>query len=158
MKHVLNEKRKRLEPTDTQCYYCGKKESTNMNDNYFIPLFKEADRTNIVVYRSVKFQKIKVGIPRCSECLKLHNDADSKASVYVLLAVIIISVIAFMAFGPLGILVLIPVGILGYAFQPSVEKKLVVKENILNKREGAEKNDTVRGFIISGWSFNQPMA
>jgi hypothetical protein len=42
--YIFNKERKRLEPTETKCQYCETGNSTSMEDNYFIPLFKENDR------------------------------------------------------------------------------------------------------------------
>src|ERR1043165_4868354 len=79
--YTLNKEKKRLEPTDTKCQYCEMEHSTNMEENYFIPLFKENDRTNIIVYRSVKYSKIPVGIPRCRTCLDIHQQSANKGAL-----------------------------------------------------------------------------
>ncbi len=62
--YSFNQETKRLEPSETLCQYCETEHSTDMEDNYFIPMFQEVDRTNVIVYRNVKFKKIPVGIPR----------------------------------------------------------------------------------------------
>jgi hypothetical protein len=74
-RYTLNEKRQRLEPISTLCQYCFKDLSTEMADNYFGTVYNENDRTNIVVYRSVNFQKLGIGIPRCKSCKKIHHNS-----------------------------------------------------------------------------------
>lgn len=71
--HVLNERLKRLEPITTKCQFCNNNHSTAMNDNYFVPVFKVQDRTNVIVYSSVKFSKLLIGIPRCNGCRDIQS-------------------------------------------------------------------------------------
>ena len=84
--HVLNEKLKRLEPIEKKCIFCSYNNMVSMDDCYFVPLFKENDRTNIIVYRSVKYSKILIGISRCSTCAAIHEAAKTKATIYAVLA------------------------------------------------------------------------
>ena len=158
MEHILNEKLKRLEPTGSTCYYCGNASSNKMSDNYFLNLYKEVDRTNVIVYRNVKFNKISIGIPRCASCKKIHNKSHDASVLYSILIVILIMVISFYIWGGFGffaIFVCIPIGVFG---QGIIKNKLISAENILKEKDGAKKSDTVKEFIIRGWSFNQPTA
>jgi hypothetical protein len=157
-RHTLNERLKRLEPKETKCTYCNQAESTKMNDNYFVPVFKVQDRTNIIVYSSVKFSKLLIGIPRCASCKEIHHSAVRKANVISIISAITIVVLGFMIwgiFGFFGIFVGIAVGFGGSFF---LSKKFVSDRGILNPKEGAEEDETVQDFVIAGWSFTHPSA
>lgn len=158
MNHILNERLKRLEPTEKKCKYCGIESSQQMNDNYFIPVFREKDRTNIVVYRSVKYAKLLIGITRCKTCLDIHEKCAKKATLYsvgVGAAVVLVAVLIWGGLGFFAIPVGIIVGMLSFSL---IENRLVRQHDIFTKKDGAETDDTVQEFIISGWSFNQPTA
>ncbi len=156
--HVLNEQKKRLEPIERKCSYCGVNNFDEMDDNYFVPLFKEKDRTNIIVYRSVKFSKILIGIPRCKMCLEIHQSAARVATYYawgIGIAVLILTILmgGFWFFG--GVLSCIFIGV----FTPIlIKNKIATKKGILTELEGAKQNELVQDFVINGWSFTQPSA
>ena len=157
-KHYLNEQLKRLEPIEKSCQYCGQGNSENMNENYFVPVFKEQDRTNVIVYRSVKYKKVLIGIPRCHSCLEIHNAAANKAKLYSWIGAVITMVLCFMIGGGFivaGIILLLLIGFLGSHL---LEKDFVRKNGIHTKLDGAKENETVQEFIIQGWSFTQPSA
>lgn len=158
MKHVLNERLKRLEPTDTRCYYCETEHSKSMNDNYFVPLFKEKDRTNVVVYRSVKYQKIDIGIPRCESCSAIHKEAANKAKLYSWLAAAGVVLVSALLWGIWAFFAVFPAIFIGFGGAHYLENKLVFNKSIFTKRDGAERNETVQEFIVRGWSFTQPSA
>jgi hypothetical protein len=156
--YTLNKEKKRLEPTETKCQYCEVEHSSNMEENYFIPLFKENDRTNIIVYRSVKYSKIPVGIPRCRTCLEIHEQAAKKAALQawgIGAGIIILS--WMMGGGPaaIGTVIGILIGLFGTNY---FQKRIVFNKGIFNKKEGAERNPVVQELILDGWTFTQPTA
>lgn len=156
--YIVNKERKRLEPTETKCQYCEADHSSSMEDNYFVPLFRENDRTNIVVYRSVKYSKIPVGIPRCKNCLAIHEQAASKAALIAWCIAGGIVLLSFIIWGFGGIFALfigIFGGVLGTDF---IQDKLVRDKGIFTKKDGAEYNEAVQQLIMDGWSFKQPTA
>jgi len=156
--HTINERLMRLEPQETKCTYCGVEHSQNMDENYFIPLFKEQDRTNVIVYRSVKYKKIPVGVPRCQSCKNIHESSTSKAQLYawgIALGVVVFSFAVWGIFGIFAIFVGIFIGFGGTHF---FENKFVRDSGILTKLEGAKENDTIQDLVIHGWSFTQPAA
>jgi hypothetical protein len=156
--YLLNKDKKRLEPTETKCAFCEADNSSNMEENYFIPLFRENDRTNIIVYRSVKYSKIPVGIPRCKSCMEIHEQAASKGALIAWAVAVGVVVLSFMMWGIYGIFTIfigIFVGFLGTNY---MQNKIVREKGIFTKRDGAERNEVVQGLIIEGWSFNQPTA
>jgi len=138
-----------------------------MADNYFIPLFKENDRTNVVVYRSVKFSKILVGVSRCPHCQKIHQDSTLHARIYAWGLAVILSVISIIVslkidsiLGTIGIvlvpmLFLILIGLLGSTL---LENVLAKQKGILTKKDGVKRYEIIRAFLSDGWSFNPPTA
>jgi hypothetical protein len=156
--HTINKEKKRLEPSDTKCQYCEVEHSTNMEENYFIPLFKENDRTNIVVYRSVKYSKIPVGIPRCSTCLEIHKQSASKAALQAWGIGAGITIFFWLIGGTaavIGTIIGIVIGIFGTGY---LTNRITVNRGIFTKKQGAERNPTVQELILDGWTFTQPTA
>lgn len=156
--YTLNKDKKRLEPSDTKCQYCEVEHSSDMEDNHFIPLFKENDRTNIIVYRSVKYSKIPVGIPRCRTCLEIHKDASSKAGLQAWGIAAAIVVLSFIIWGIGGIFSIIVAIFVGFIGQGYLESKIVQGKGIFTKKGGAERNSAVQELVLDGWTFTQPTA
>jgi hypothetical protein len=154
----FNKEKKRLEPSETKCQYCEIESSTNMEDNYFVPLFKENDRTNIIVYRSVKYSKIPVGIPRCKSCQSIHVYASGRSALlgWGLAAVVVI--LSFMIWGIFGIFAIFAGIFIGFGGSHFIQNKLVRDKGIYTKLDGAKQNEAVQELVISGWSFNMPSA
>ena len=160
--YTFDETYKRFEPHNHECTYCGEAQMENMNDCYFIPLFIEADRTNIIVYRSVKYSKILIGIPRCPSCKDIHYDSRSKAVTTTIVLVVLSLALLFYNFMNLNALVFI-LGIFGVIFggfygSAKLAERYIANKGIYNLRDGAETNEVVRDLVISGWSFNMPTA
>lgn len=156
--YTFNHARKRLEPTNSKCEYCETGHSSFMEDNYFVPLYKEQDRTNIIVYRSVKYQKIPVGIPRCKSCKGIHEKSARKGSAFAVLLAIAIEIILFKI-GPLwGVIGLFPSLIILFAGAEYIQDKFVENKGITTKMNGAKHNGAVQDLVISGWSFKKPSA
>jgi hypothetical protein len=153
---------KRYEPHDHKCTYCGEAEMENMNDCYFVPLFTEGDRTNIIVYRSVKYSKILIGIPRCRACKDIHYDSKSKAVTITIALVVASLALLFYNFMNMSaiIFVIALFGIIfgGFYGSAKLAERYVANKGIYSLREGAETNEVVRDLVISGWSFNMPTA
>ncbi|WP_289663683.1 hypothetical protein [Flavobacterium panacagri] len=160
--YSFNEHHKRFEPYETKCTYCGENHMKTMNDCYFVPLFVTNDRTNIVVYRSVKYSKILIGIPRCSSCKAIHEQSASKSQwITAGLVILAISLLAynFMLLSPFvvvgGFFALIFGAIYG---SKKMTESFVVGHDIYTLQDGAETNEVVRDLIVAGWSFTQPSA
>ncbi len=158
MQHVFNEKYKRLEPTNTQCEYCGTGHFTRMGDNHFQPLFKVNDRTNIIVYSSVKFNKLPVGIPRCTSCKNIHVLSAGRAAQIawgIAIATIVLWYLIWDIWAFFGIIICPIIGFVGTMLLTDV---LVKRKGIYTKLEGAKRNETVQDLVINGWSLTQPSA
>jgi hypothetical protein len=160
--YTFDETYKRFEPHDHKCTYCGEAEMQNMNDCYFVPLFVEDDRTNIIVYRSVKYSKILIGIPRCRSCKDIHYDSKNKAvsislvSAIMLLGLLLYNFVNLNAFVfIIGIFAVIFGGIYGSV---KLADRYVANKGIYTLQDGAEQNEVVRDLVVAGWSFNMPSA
>lgn len=154
----FNTTKKRLEPTETKCQFCEMESSTHMEDNYFVPLYKENDRTNIIVYRSVKYNKVPVGIPRCKTCRAIHEHAAGRSALIggsIAVAVVILSFLIWGIFGIFSIFVAIFIAFGGTWL---IERKMVRDKGIYTKLDGAKQNEAVQELIIGGWSFSMPNA
>lgn len=156
--YTFNEARKRLEPTDTKCQYCDNDHSSHMEDNYFVPLYKERDRTNIIVYRSVKYQKIPVGIPRCKSCKDIHEAAANKGRLFAWGIAIVLEIILFKIDLLWGFIGIFPSLFIIFAGADYIANKIVWEKGIFNKLDGAKQNGAVQDLVISGWSFTMPSA
>lgn len=156
--HTFNPTLKRLEPTETKCVYCEMESSTNMDDNYFVPLFKENDRTNIIVYRSVKYKKIPVGIPRCKTCQTIHEEARNRATVISVSVAAAFVILCFLIWGIYGIFAIFAGIFIGFGGAAYLEGRFVREKGIFTRIDGAKRNDAVQELVIAGWSFTQPTA
>ena len=78
--HIFNETTKRLEPVGEVCVFCGKRHAEYIT---YESLYKEKSRTNLVVYRNVKFSKIDIGASTCSNCLKVHKKIHRQGLLYL---------------------------------------------------------------------------
>ena len=160
--YTFDEAYKRFEPHDHRCAYCRQAEMENINDCYFVPLTVEDDKTNIVVYKSVEYSKILIGIPRCRSCKDIHYVAKNKAisismtSVIVLLSLLLYNFMNLNTFVfMVGILTAIFGGIYGAA---KLAEWYVANKGIYTVQYGAETNEVVRDLVISGWTFSNSIA
>jgi hypothetical protein len=153
----FNEELKRYEPVEKKCTFCETKIWTNIRSNYFVPIYKIKDRTNLIVYNSVKFSKVSIGIPRCSDCLKIHKNAEIKAFLLAVPIGLITCGLAYLIFGIVGFIFGAGVGLVVIIIsQIILAKKIVHKSGILQEREGAERNQIVQAFLRGGWTLNKP--
>jgi cadmium resistance protein CadD (predicted permease) len=157
-RHTFSESRKRFEPIEKKCAFCSVNHATSFNDNFYVPLFKEQDRTNVVVYRSVKFNKILMGIPRCSACLDIHRNADSSATTTAWFFAVVVFIVSFLIWGLFGLLSFLPCIFIVFFGKTYYEDSIVKRKGIITEMDGAKNDPTVQEVIISGWSFEQPAA
>lgn len=136
--------------------------SEDMDDNHFAPIYKENDRTNVIVYRSVKFQKIHIGIPRCKNCKKIHHNSEIYSWIlgFVLAVGVVLLITYFfrnnfvykLFFGIIGFfptLILTP---------PILATIISARQGIFSSREGAENEPQIKAMIQGGWTLSQPNA
>ncbi|UAY51490.1 hypothetical protein [Ferruginibacter albus] len=155
---TFNERLKRFEPIEKKCRYCGKDDSCESTTNHFQKIYKENDRTNLLVYRSVKFNIVTIGIPRCALCRDIHESAKEKALLISFGASLLTIVLGFILFGIFGffaIFAAIFVGVFGYFY---LVKKLVERKGIETSVNGAKQDKTVEYLLNTGWTTNRPSA
>jgi hypothetical protein len=160
--HVFNEAQKRLEPISRDCAFCGEGTMESMKDCYFKTIYKEQDRTNIIVYSSVKFSKIEIGIPRCAACAKIINKASNDSSTISSLlgvAIFIASLFIFDSAGAalfVGIFAAFIIGILAYYF---LKNRFIDKAQIWTEAEAVDRDETINHLVVyRGWTTEQPTA
>lgn len=156
-KHVLNERLKRIEPVETLCQFCNRKHSEDMNSNYFVPLFRVEDRTYLVVYSSVKFKKIFIGIPRCSDCKKVHNDTNIYPWAISFIAGLFFIILSFFFLGLLyGLYSMVIILTIAIITPLILVDRILKKKGVLRRKEAVKKDALVQDLVINGWSLTQP--
>lgn len=166
--HKLNEAKKRLEPVNSKCIFCGKGHVDNPQDNVYISLYKELKREENLLQKKVTYKHIKVGLTRCPHCKKMHRKEKFKA---ILCATPITILAIFIAYGfakeflsktgmffVVGTFGLITPIISYFLIYHRFEKKLYETEHILPQRDAAMQYDIVKELLDNGWSFNAPVA
>lgn len=169
--HVFNEQKKCLDPIDNRCMCCDAGFSRGEDDNFYIPIFKENDRTNLLVYRNVKYSRINVGVARCKNCKEAHKQAKVMSVLLSLgiglggavLSVAVGFALAFWTDWTVIFSILVVIGIVASViFSASkgsdYEEKLLNKKNVLSKQTAAQQYGIVRSLLNDGWSFIQPSA
>lgn len=157
-RHHFNEKKKRFEPAYTKCCFCQEAHSGHMDYNYFINLYKTTDRTNVIVYSSVKFNMVNIGVARCKSCAEIHERSYDKAVTIIILTAAAVILLSFLLWGSAGFFVLVIAAIAGQLSLPGLERKFVWKHGIHTRKDGAESDTTVQALLYSGWSFVRPRA
>ena len=156
-KFQLNEEQKRLESNSKICTYCKKTTIDDSNDAVYIPVYSVNNRTNLVIYKSVKYQSINVGVPRCKSCIEIHTYDGQKSSFFASFFAAITVLISTGIFGFEGFLYGLIVGgcvylIIYYEFK----HKRTKKHNILTFEEGVEQDKDLHELLSSGWSLTEP--
>lgn len=155
-KYIFNEQRKRIEPKETLCQFCNQKHSEKMDRNYFVPLFKVKDKTELIIYSSVKFNKILIGIPRCNQCFVIHKQKSANAWGISIISAVVLIILGFVFLGIFGWFVLIAIFISAIILPMFLKDFLIQKTGILTEQDGAKKDFLVRDMVISGWSLTAP--
>lgn len=161
-KHKLNEQLKRIEPCSSKCSYCDKGIVSNVNDCYYVPIYKVRERENIIVYSSVTFSKLLLGIPRCHFCKQIHDKAQKKAflfSLVVAVAVLIYAVYSFLDIPVvISIFLLLLSGAAGFGGYVYLEDRFAINADCMPKHRGPEKDDLIKEFRKGGWILGKPAA
>jgi hypothetical protein len=168
--HIFNENLRRLEPIHSKCVFCDSYDSKNINDNVFVFITKVTDRTEAVVYHSVKWKQLEVGAARCPHCKEKHK----KSTVVSNLWATVISIFLFSAFIGLGLLlavlinsfVLFPVLCFACAFfsvllststfRINIRNRIIHKKSILTEEDGLKKYPIVQDLLNNGYKFGKP--
>lgn len=168
--HFFNEQTKRLESIGTMCVYCGKTHATDKSSNCTLTLYKEKSRTNVVVYRNVKFSKIEIEATRCPNCKNIHRTIKLKSILYstfcFLLVACFIALFSWFMFPiitifaiVLGMLLLgIDFCLVNMIWYDRFEEKFIRKYQILTPKQGMQRYPIVKSLIQNGFTFNEPIA
>ena len=162
-KYVINETLNRIEPLEKKCSYCRQKEMSLMDSCFYETLYLEHDRSNYVVFRNVKFNKVSIGVPRCENCKSIHEEAETKAKKYIFIAAGIILFLpmllslSFDAFTS-GVVPALIVLIAGFLFKNYIVEKIVINTDILSEKDGAAYSVIVQDFLEGGWQYKKPEA
>jgi uncharacterized protein (UPF0212 family) len=156
---IFNEREKRLEPKSNQCAFCKQDTVSDMDDCHYMPIFKEINRTNIVIYRSIEYSQIDIGVPRCNSCMKNHESTDLKATFHIaILVVLIFSICYFLQSDDVILILGLILGsvtiLLGRFF---LKEFYLTKTNFSIGLVEAKKSNTIKDFLLLGWSLKQPL-
>lgn len=156
-RYNYNENLKRFEPKEKRCGFCFVKESEDVANYHFIKLYKENSRTNLVVYRNLKYQEILIGVARCNDCVKYHDEYTSESPVIKYFIYLLILIFVLPIFGLNFFVIAISISLLIFFLHHKYFSKRTseVKE-IYTLKEGINLNETIQDLIISGWTFNRP--
>jgi len=150
---------------------CGEGFSRGVEDNYYIPLFKESDRTNLLVYRNVKYSQINVGVTRCAKCKELQKTAKTKSVFYgigVGIGVAAFSIAVGFALdmfldliiiGSILALIGVIAGVfIGLSKANDYEEKILNSNKVLTRENAARRYPIVEALLSDGWTFIVPTA
>ncbi len=161
-KYVFNETLKRLEPISAECSFCKNGIMDSMSDCYFTTIYKEHNRTNIIVYRSVEFREIEIGIPRCNTCAKAYQKANDMSSGSGFLLGIAIFITGYFLVDNLLTFILLVGGIafiIGTTTSYFIKKYYIDKAQILSEKKAIRKDHTINTFVyLNGWTNHRPTA
>jgi hypothetical protein len=156
--HVFNEETKQFDPKETSCFYCGRDHAATPETNLSFPIYKEQQRHNLLVVRSVEYNALSIGIPRCEKCADLHNSANAGAKIIAWVSAAVIMLLSFLAWEENGLWSIIPAVLWGVGGSHLLEKWLVERKGIAMAGTGARQDALVAGFLANGWTDEKPNA
>lgn len=163
--HIFNQSAKRFEPKEKKCSFCKpRSNNSKMQDNCFYSVYNVQDRTNLVVFRNVKFSEVKIGIPRCESCRKVHSNAKiaSYLTLFIGIPLVFIIPIYFSVkfdLGTVGMVILLAATFgLVYFAMVGIERAIHNSSDVKSEKDGALLDPLVQSFLRSGWSIERPRA
>jgi hypothetical protein len=159
--HVFHDDTQTFEPTSTKCKWCkGQIESTYTN--CYVPLFKVTDRYDIVVYSSVNYKKLFIGIPRCKNCKNYHENEMLITIVVMIISVLISLVLSLSYLGIKSAFLFVSAVIIFNLITIIIYKYIIYKyeqkKNLISRSDIVCKDDLIISFKEQGWTSNQPKA
>jgi len=157
--YTFNDTLKRFEPEEKKCSYCTQGHAQGCDSAYYAPIYKVESKTNIVIYRSVQYNKVLLGIPRCTSCAGIHKGTRVKTAVYVMAILVAITGLGYWL-GDIGgaFAGFIIAGVAAGVGFITLESRLVEGNGILTLEDGARNNLIVKSFLTGGWSLTPPTA
>lgn len=158
--YQFNEIAKQFEPFDDTCVYCQKSKATSDETHKYLKLYKAKDRTNLIVYRSVKYSEFTIVIPRCRKCHTIHSEVKSHSNTRAWLSFLLILPIGYSCFGGvLGIFVSLLSAIpIAFYVQHYSERRYLEKNQLEPEWIVTENVKLVRDFLNDGWTGVPPSA
>lgn len=156
----FNEISKQFEPTDDTCVYCQTNKATSASANKYLTLYKEQDITNLLVFRSVKYNQFTVSIPRCASCYKIHRSLKLYSKIFTWSSFFLILPLGYYFIGGVAGMFASLISsflIAIYVFTHS-EKKFLQMKQIDSEGVGAERVKVVRDFLDDHWTGVAPSA
>ncbi|MBK9255688.1 MAG: hypothetical protein IPM42_09400 [Saprospiraceae bacterium] len=163
--HILNETKRRFEPINTKCSFCNTgSHNKMMEDNCFSSVYNVRDRTNLLVYRNVKFNEVKIGVPRCKSCRSVHSTVNTLTNIVIIIGVLLVFVVPITisvslktSTAVMFVMMALMVGIV-YLTVTALDKAILSSNKTLSEKEGALKEPLVLEFLRRGWSLKRPTA
>jgi hypothetical protein len=90
--------------------------------------------------------------------LQIHESAKKKGTLYGWGIAVGIIAFSFLIWGVWGIMSFLPAPFIGTFGTTYIENRLVRKQDIFTKKDGAERSELIQELIIDGWSFDPPTA
>lgn len=155
--YTFNEQLRRFEPHERKCCYCMPGHAQDPASAYYAPIYKVQRKTTIVVYRSVQYNKVLLGIPRCVSCHKIHHTKRILTVLYILIALVGFTTFGYYLAGIGGGFAAFAITALASAAGfPILESRLIERKGILTLRDGAYNNLILKNFLSTGWSLTPP--
>ena len=163
--HKFNEYLRRFEPLHTKCLFCrAGKDSSHMEDNCFYSVYNVQDRTNVIVYRNVKFKEVKIGVPRCEKCKSVHSKAKVTTNITIFVGVLLVFIIPIyfsveFDLGTVGMIFMLALTAgLVFLIVFAIEKAILNGYDVKSEKDGARTVPLVRDFLRNGWTDDRPSA
>ena len=164
--HTFNEAQKRFEPINTKCSFCNSgAHSTSKGDHCYISMYSIKDRTNLVVYRNVKFNEVKIGLPRCKHCSNVHSTVkifDTLGLIIGVLSVFVVPIAICVVFDirskiVMFMLLAMMFGVV-YFVNKGIENYILSSNKTLSQKDASLKEPIVIELLRMGWSLDRPSA
>lgn len=156
MDHIFNESEKRFEPLEKICQFCLYEKALDMEKNYFRPVFKVVNRSNLIVYSSVKYNEVSVGISRCLSCYEIHKHSKRNSFILSISLALIFIYLGFKIYGIYGIFAIILSPIIIFLIPSLLIPYLISKSGIRTTDECVKSDPFIRDLILNGWSLSGP--
>ncbi len=157
--YLHNYKLNRLEPLDSRCCFCHRNESETEDSHYYIKLYKVNNRIRLLVYNSIKYSSINIGVARCKKCFEIHPKARIISNIYAWVVAIVVALIFVFIFNPMSSIVGFMIGFfIGYTSSIYVEEKIFLKHDILSINKGTKNIAKVTQYLLEGWTIEKPKA
>lgn len=153
----FNEGTRKLQPEDYTCRYCKKVKTDSVSDNVILPITRVTKRTNLLVLKSVSYNKMELLVPRCENCRKIHKQAQLQTWILIILLAIGLSALSIMIWGLFGAFaILIIPAALTFAWDP-IRNFFLKKHNIPDVFKGFNSEPFVQALNKEGWLVGKPL-